>query len=138
MLLPRIAEVAVEQASYHFDKLYSYVIPDTLSDVQPGCRVLVPFGGGNRKTQGIVTGITVAAERPKLKPISALLDEQPLLDAEMLELAFWLKERTFCTLFEAVHAMLPSGLYMKLRPTYRLGFQAPVGEAQALLSPQER
>jgi len=136
--LPWIAEVAVEQASYHFDKLYSYVIPDTLSGVQPGCRVLVPFGGGNRKTQGIVTGITVAAERPKLKPISAVLDEQPLLNTEMLELAFWLKERTFCTLFEAVHAMLPSGLYMKLRPTYRLGFQAPVGEAQALLSSQER
>ncbi|MBP3389332.1 MAG: primosomal protein N' [Clostridia bacterium] len=138
MLLPKIAEVAVEQASYHFDKLYSYVIPDAMEGVQPGCRVLVPFGGGNRKTQGIVTGVITAAQRPKLKPISALLDAEPLLNEEMLELAFWLKERTFCTLFEAVHTMLPSGLYMKLRPSYRLGFQAPSGEAQALLAPLER
>ena len=138
MLLPKIAEVAVEQASFHFDKPYSYIVPESLSSVSPGCRVLVPFGGGNRKTQGIVLRLPDAAQLPKLKPITAVLDAEPLLDAEMLELANWLRERTFCTLFEAVRTMLPTGLYMKLRPTYRLGHQAPSGELLTHLPAAER
>ena len=138
MLLPKIAEVAVEQASFHFDKPYSYIVPESLSSVSPGCRVLVPFGGGNRKTQGIVLRLPDAAQLPKLKPIAAVLDAEPLLDAEMLELANWLRERTFCTLFEAVRTMLPTGLYMKLRPTYRLGHQAPSRELLTHLPAAER
>ena len=47
MYLPRVVKVAVDQASFHFDKLYSYVVPDNLGPVERGCRVTVPFGGGN-------------------------------------------------------------------------------------------
>lgn len=46
--------VAVDQASFHFDKLYSYRLPPSAGEVTRGCRVLVPFGGGNRQRQGIV------------------------------------------------------------------------------------
>ncbi len=138
MLLLPIAKVAVEQASYHFDKLYSYVIPEAFSHLQPGCRVLVPFGGGNRKTQGIVMEITTDAERDNLKPIVDAVDQEPLLNEEMLKLVRWLKERTFCTWFEAMRATIPSGLNMKIKPTYRLGFQAPSGEGLSLLPSIER
>ena len=138
MLLLPIAKVAVEQASYHFDKLYSYVIPEVFSHLRPGCRVLVPFGGGNRKTQGIVMEITSDAERDRLKPIFDVVDQEPLLNEEMLKLIRWLKERTFCTWFEAMRATIPSGLNMKIKPTYRLGFQAPAEEGRALLPSIER
>ena len=43
-----VVHIAVEQATFSFDKLYSYLWPETLGDPQIGVRVLVPFGGGNR------------------------------------------------------------------------------------------
>ena len=41
----RTAEIAVEQTAYHFDKLYTYTIPDTLGGLERGCRVLIPLAG---------------------------------------------------------------------------------------------
>jgi len=119
MVLPKIAKIAVEQAAFHFDKLYDYYIPDSLREVQRGCRVMVPFGGGNRKCQGIVVDFSEAPDVSKLKPVFSILDRQPLLSDEMLELALWLKDRTFCSVFDAVKAMLPTGLYLKIKPIYK-------------------
>ena len=100
MRLPKIAKVAVEQAAFHFDKFYDYCLPEALEPVEPGCRVLVPFGGGNRKRQGLVVGFSETAEVDRLKPIAAVLDREPLLSPEMLQLALWLRERTFCSAFD--------------------------------------
>lgn len=107
-----IAEVAVEGLVYHIDALFTYLIPEKL-EVSKGCRVLVPFGNGNKKKQGFVLNIKSLEEVDtglKLKSIAAVLDEVPLLNDEMLSLVFYLKENTFCTLFEAAKAMLPSGI----------------------------
>ncbi len=134
MRLPKIAKVAVEQAAFHFDKFYDYCLPEALEPVEPGCRVLVPFGGGNRKRQGLVVGFSETAEVDRLKPIAAVLDREPLLSPEMLQLALWLRERTFCSAFDAVRAMLPTGLYMRIRPVYRLA----VNPFPADCTPEER
>lgn len=107
-----IAEIAVEGLVYHIDAPFTYLIPETL-DVSAGCRVLVPFGNGNKKKQGFVLNIKSRSkvdESIKLKSIAAVLDEVPLLNDEMLSLVTYLKENTFCTLFEAAKAMLPSGI----------------------------
>lgn len=125
MLLLKIVKVAVEQTAYHFDKLYSYTVPASLNYVKRGSRVLVPFGHGNKRRQGIVVEEETTSSVEKLKPILAVLDEEPLLNEEMLGLALWLKERTFCTVFDAVRAMLPTGLYMRVKPEYRLPEQLP-------------
>ncbi|MBR5539818.1 MAG: primosomal protein N' [Clostridia bacterium] len=115
-----VAKVAVEQTAFHFDKLYSYRVTPDLSEIAPGCRVLVPFGKGNRFRQGIVMELEVASEQAdSLKPVMAVLDEQPLLNEEMMALTQWMKERTFCTVFDAVRAMLPTGLYWNVRPVYQ-------------------
>ena len=111
-----IADVAVDQASFHFDRLYSYRLPDTAGPAAPGCRVLVPFGGGNRRRQGLIVSLKTADEPGCLKPVLQVLDREPLLSGELLELALWLRERTFCTVFDAVRAMLPTGLYLRIRP----------------------
>jgi len=117
--LPHVVKVAVEQASFHFDKLYSYTVPEEFWPIERGCRVVVPFGGGNRKRQAVVMEIDTAAEVEQLKPLCAVLDTAPLLDDELLKLAMWMKQRTFCTVFDAVHTMIPTGFSMKLTPVYR-------------------
>ncbi|MDD4546091.1 MAG: primosomal protein N' [Oscillospiraceae bacterium] len=119
MVLPKVAKIAVEQAALHFDKLYDYYIPESLGKLKRGCRVIVPFGGGNRKRQGIIVGYDVVPDVSKLKPVFSVYDKQPLLSDEMMDLALWMKERTFCSVFDAVRAMLPTGLYLKIKPVYK-------------------
>ncbi len=131
-----VVKVAVEQTALHFDKLYSYRVTPDLSGAVKGCRVLVPFGKGNRFRQGIVMETEhVAPEQAKtLKSVMAVLDEQPLLDDELLSLTRWMKERTFCTVFDAVRAMLPTGLYWNVKPIYRPVEPLPEHEKHSMTS----
>ena len=114
-----VARVAVDRTAYHFDKPYDYLLPFDMADAaKPGCRVMVPFGKGNRKRQGIILTVCETSEIDKLKPIVSVLDKQPVLSAEMLELAAWIREHTFCTWYEAVHLMLPAGINMRIVESY--------------------
>ena len=92
--------MAVDKAAYHFDKLYNYAIPVEFAAVlQPGMRVLVPFGGGNRKRQGIVLGRKQVPSLEKLKPLVSLLDSEPILSPELLRLVSFFKGDDFLLLF---------------------------------------
>lgn len=116
------AEVAVEGLAYHFDAPYSYKIPFELEETAvPGCRVMVPFGKGNRKKQGLILSVKPLFEAEsgvKLKPISSVLDKAPLFNDEMLSLVYWLKENTFCTLYEGAKAMVPAGIGLNYVVSY--------------------
>ena len=69
----QIAKVAVENATYSFDDAFDYAIPQALaSKVQPGVRVLVPFGNGNKKRQGFVFALRQPKDGKKLKAISKI------------------------------------------------------------------
>lgn len=117
----KIAKIAVAAATFSIDKPYSYRIPPELQDdLETGMRVLVPFGQGNKRSEGIVLNVSQEVERTKLKNISALLDERPVLDEYGIKLALWLRERYFSTLYNAVLAMLPTGLWYTLRDRYRI------------------
>ena len=80
----RVGKVAVENTAYHFDKAYDYLIPQTLwAKAEKGCRVLVPFGGGNRTRQGLLMDVEeIRAGRTGseegLKSVKAVLDQTPL------------------------------------------------------------
>ena len=137
MYLPRVVKVAVEQASFHFDKLYSYTVPEELGPVSRGCRVVVPFGGGNRKQQAIVMETDTEAEVDRLKPICSVIDSVPLLNEELMDLALWMKQRTFCTVFDAVRTMIPTGFSMKMTPVYRTATDVSVLD-DATLSVEEK
>ena len=111
------AKVAVARAVYAIDKPYDYLVPAELEGVlAPGTRVLVPFAAGNRASEGIVLSL---AEEPSagrnLKLIQAALDSRPVLDHRGLQLALWMRERYFCTVYDCVKAMLPAGLTFSLR-----------------------
>ena len=112
----KIAKVAVAKAVYSIDRPYDYLIPPELEGrLQVGMRVLVPFGTGNRGSDGIVLSICESDfTGGSLKAIQTALDEEPVLDHEMIQLALWMRERYFCTVYDCVKAMLPAGLYFSL------------------------
>ena len=118
-----IAKIAVSAATFAIDKPYSYRIPDGMI-LQPGMRVQVPFGRGNKRTEGVVLSVE-ADDGQELKAVDCSLDEEPVLTQQMLRLAAFMRERYFCTLFDAVRAMLPTGLYMRLKPVLRPAADVP-------------
>ena len=113
----KIAKVAVARAVYAIDKPYDYLIPRELEDrLRPGMRVLVPFAAGNRGSDGLVLSVREAPSAGEpLKSILSALDESPVLDGHAIQLALWMRERYFCTVYDCVKAMLPAGLYFSLR-----------------------
>ena len=112
-----IAKVAVSRAVYAIDRPYDYLVPPELEErLKPGMRVLVPFAAGNRGSEGIVLSMgPETGETRSLKSIEAALDEKPVLDHKAIQLALWMRERYFCTVYDCVKAMLPAGLYFSLR-----------------------
>nr|WP_326184074.1 primosomal protein N' [uncultured Oscillibacter sp.] len=116
-----IVKVAVSAAPYSIDKPYDYLVPEHLLEAAvPGVRVTVPFGRGNRETEGILLSRSTGGKTPGLKPLKAVLDREPVLDRADIELALWMRQRYFCTMFEAVKAILPAGLWYQFREVWRL------------------
>ena len=113
-----IAKIAVSAANFAIDKPYSYAVPDTM-ELQPGLRVMVPFGRSNRHTEGVVLSVE-AGSTDGLKYIAACLDETPVLSRQMLQLAAFMRERCFCTFFDCLRVMLPAGLWFESKDTYAL------------------
>ncbi len=110
----RIAKIAVSAATFWIDRPYDYLIPEELWDnALPGMRVSVPFSRGNRRCEGIVLAVRSDSKYEALKPILATLDESPVLTEEQIHLALFMRERFFCTVYEAVKAILPAGLWFK-------------------------
>ncbi len=118
MSAKKIVSVAIENSTISFDKLYDYLVEENAS-VKSGCRVLVPFGNGNKCRQGIVTEVKSGDDgSKKLKRVSQIIDAEPIMSDEMLSLMFWLKERTFCTLFDAAKTILPVGMCHRVITSY--------------------
>ena len=113
-----IAKIAVSAANFAIDKPYSYAIPASM-DLQPGLRVMVPFGRSNRHTEGVVLSLEEASEAG-LKQVASVLDDAPVLSLRMLQLAAFMRERYFCTLFDCLRVMLPAGLWFQSKDTYTL------------------
>ena len=113
-----IARVAVENAVYHFDKEFSYLIPPTVKCDLTGCRVVVPFGRGNARRQGIVTSVADTEDTTGLKEIADVLDDEPVLSSEQLGMCAFMKEHYFCAYYDAVKAMLPAGINYRLSVEY--------------------
>ena len=113
-----VAKIAVSAATFAIDKPYSYWVPEGLS-LAPGQRVMVPFGRSNRHCEGLVLSIEEGSPEG-LKAVEKVLDETPMLDMIMLRLAGFMRERYFCTLYDAVRAMLPGGLWFQTKETYTL------------------
>ena len=113
-----IAKIAVSAANFAIDKPYSYFIPEEMR-LFPGMRVIVPFGKGNHRTEGVVLSIE-PGEQTGLKYVQVVLDAEPLLNDEMLRMAAMLRNRYFCTFYDGIRAILPAGLWYQTKDTYEL------------------
>ncbi len=113
-----IAKVAVDAANFAIDKPYSYFVPRDMN-LMPGMRVQLPFGRSNRRTEGVVLSVEQGVQ-DGLKAIDKVLDETPVLSETMLRLAAFLRERYFCTFYDAIRTMLPAGLWFQAKDTFSL------------------
>ena len=113
-----VGKIAVSAAVFAIDKPYSYRVPEGM-ELQPGHRVQVPFGRGNKMAEGIVLSLEPGDENG-LKSIQRVLEEEPLLTAGQLRLAAFLRERYFCTFFDAIRAMLPAGAWFHTKALFSL------------------
>ena len=127
--MPKTVGVAVSNATFHFDKLYTYaVMPDQQDTVRLGSMVLVPFGRGSRARMGVVLACDAEPESAKLKFLFDVAPASACLTPELLRLVYFLKERTFCTYYEAVKAVIPYGAQYK--PTVAEDGVTPVLQKQ--------
>ena len=129
-----IVKVAVSAAPYSIDKPYDYLVPDALLEsAVPGVRVTVPFGRGNRQSEGIILARGTGEKVPGLKPLAGVLDQEAVLDSDGIALALWMRQRYFCTLFEAVKTILPAGLWYRYQEFWHLreGVDRSAAEAAA-------
>ncbi len=115
-----VALVAVENVAYHFDIFYSYTLPENLREKAViGARVLVPFGRSRvAKRQGVIFGFAEKQDNIRYKDIISVLDDKPFFSKENLEIAEFLKDRTFCTYFEAIKVQFPAGYAFKTDVRY--------------------
>ncbi len=133
----KICSVAVDAATYSIDRLYDYTAPPEGAP-EVGCRVLVPFGRGNKRLEAVVMAVRDGSGEG-LKPVLETLDREPVLTSAQLRLAVYLRERLFCTFFDCVRTILPAGLWFRRRERYALGscdlaaWQARDDDAGALL-----
>ncbi|WP_456275546.1 primosomal protein N' [Bacillus sp. AK128] len=107
-----IAKVIVDVPARQTDRAFDYLIPDEYQGlVQPGVRVVVPFGP--RTLQGFVVGVESSSNVEKLKAITQLLDLEPILNQELLQLGKWVTEQTLSYQISSFQAMLPAALKAK-------------------------
>lgn len=120
MGMTTVAKVAVENTAYSFDMLFDYSVPSSLiNEVEAGKRVLVPFGNTSKKRVGMVFSVkTVDELAKKLKSISCVLDDEPLLTREMLLTSNYIHDKCFCTYFDSCRMFLPLGMSINVKILY--------------------
>ena len=128
-----MVKVAVSAAPYSIDKPYSYLVPDALvAAAVPGVRVMVPFGRGNKESEGLILARVQEPKLPGSKAIRQILDPEPVLDKAGIDLALWMRGRYFCTVFEAVKTILPAGLWYGLREIWSLAMAPEAARSAAV------
>ena len=128
-----MVKVAVSAAPYSIDKPYSYLVPESLAAAAvPGVRVMVPFGRGNKESEGLILARVQEPKLPGSKAIRQILDPEPVLDKAGIDLALWMRGRYFCTVFEAVKTILPAGLWYGLREIWSLAMAPEAARSAAV------
>lgn len=104
---PAIAAVCIDQPLPQLDRLFDYRIPEDLADqVQPGCRVKVRFG--RRKVSGFVIAVKPSTDfTGKLLWISDLVSPEPVVSAEVAQLARAVADRYAGTLADVLRLAVP-------------------------------
>ena len=132
------AQVIVDISNQDIDRLFTYSVPENISELIPGMRVLVPFGR-QKNIEGLVLQLSRETELPQasLKPITAVLQNMPVLTREQLQIALWIKKEYHASYAEAVRLFLPAGLRagrVRTQYTTMLRLKLTAGETEEVLA----
>lgn len=114
---------------------YTYALPLTLSTVQIGCRVIVPFG---KKKYYTAVALRIHEDKPEgylIKEVLEVLDDGPVVTLQQLKLWQWIAEYYLCTLGEVYKAAMPGGMKLESETSIKLNADY---EAEAILSEKEQ
>lgn len=106
----RSVGVAVEGIPRSADKLFEYLLPEGIS-APVGSIVTVPFGPSNKPVRGVVLSSSPQDGTPSEKLKTILTVGENYLSEEALDLIRYMRDRYFCTYFEAARCLLPSGVF---------------------------
>jgi primosomal protein N' (replication factor Y) len=123
------AEVVVNIAHTEVDRIFNYSIPPTLTHkLEIGTSVTVPFGRGNKPTEGFVVGFSDTLQTKRvIKPILSANHDVPLFNVRLLKLARWMQQKYYTTLIDCLKAIMPTGVGLK-RETVIAVTGAPPGK----------
>lgn len=117
--MPYVAEVIVDVPVLQTNRPFHYKIPQAFEQrLEPGMRVVVPFGNGSRLVQGFVTNIFESSDyEGKLKEIDELMDLAPVLKPELIQLGEYMARSTYSFQISCYQTMLPAVLRAKYEKT---------------------
>ncbi len=114
----KYASIIIDISHENVDKRFQYAIPKELDEsIQIGTLVYVPFGNGNRRRKGYVVDISEIAEydTTKIKEVAEIVSKGVLADSQLIQLAWWMKERYGATMNQALKTVLPVKKLVKAR-----------------------
>mgnify|MGYP003420797757 CR=1 FL=1 len=99
-----IAKVIINNKDANIDQCFDYLIPKEFSGVELGMRVRVPHG--NRHATGVIIGFSENSPF-SLKPITALVDKEPVCSKNKINFCLWMKEKYFCSFYQTFRLFTP-------------------------------
>ncbi|MBR5152950.1 MAG: primosomal protein N' [Clostridia bacterium] len=111
-----IASVMLTDPTHAINQAFDYLVPMELESImQPGLRVLVPFGVHNSSAEALVIDCKETSEFSRLKSVIRPLDDMPICSQELLDLCFWMERRYFCSFQQAYQRIKPPRMSTKIR-----------------------
>ncbi len=106
-----VAKVVFDNREHNIDRFFDYEIPGEIAEkVCVGMRVRVPLGVRNYTAVGIVVEICENSDFHKLKQIQSCVGDEPVCSEKMIDLCMWLKDRCFCSFYQALRLVVPPGM----------------------------
>lgn len=134
--MPNYADIIVDISHENLDKSYQYSIPEEYKEkALIGALVIVPFGKGNRFINGYIVGIST---EPKwkvdlIKPIHQVVSDAPVIESQLISLAYWIKETFGATMNDALKTVIPVKKSVKSKEKKTLRLAIPLEEAREQL-----
>ena len=108
------AEIILNSEALEIDRPFTYKIPVELEEkVQVGQIVKVPFGMGNKTSEGFVLAIKQENEVDisfRVKKISSIITDEPVIDGDDIKLIDFLREKYLCKYIDAFRLLIPVGI----------------------------
>ena len=131
----KYADVIVDISHEKLDHTFQYRIPQELrNQIQNGTRVTIPFGMGNKETNGYVVRISdqTTFDVTKIKSILAISPAAVTIESKLIALAAWIKETYGSTMIQALKTVMPVRNKVKIKETKMISLAIPVEQVEEL------